>query len=228
MKRGEPELALATAENLEMLTKRVARAVTLALIRDVQGGYIIPVGISARHVHLTENDVEVLFGKGHRLEPIRQLSQPGMFAAKETVIIVGPTGVLQNVRVLGPCRSKTQVEISKTDGFMLGIDAPVRDSGDHEGTPGCILVGPNGAVKLENGVIVAMRHIHMPPETADKLGLKNKDLVKVRTSGERKVIFDRVLIRVSPDFLPEMHVDTDEANAAGLRNGDQVIITCQG
>ncbi|MGB9661238.1 MAG: phosphate propanoyltransferase [Moorellaceae bacterium] len=182
----------------------------------------IPVGVSARHVHLSPEHVETLFGKGYQLTPIREL-QPGEYAAKETVTIVGPRGVLQNVRVLGPPRAKTQVEISKTDGFQLGLDPPVRDSGNHVDTPGCVIVGPHGAVKLEQGVICAMRHIHLPSEMAEQLGLKDRDVVRVKTStGERKVLFEDVLVRVSPNFILEMHVDTDEANAAGLKTGDRV------
>lgn len=208
-------------ENIDALAREIARAVLLKLNSGTEA-IEIPLGVSARHVHLSREHVETLFGRGYQLTPIREL-QPGQYAAKETVTIVGPRGVLQNVRVLGPPRAKTQVEISKTDGFVLGIDPPVRDSGDHAGTPGCVIVGPHGAVKIEEGVICAMRHIHMPPEIAKKLKLKDKDVVRVKTSsGERKVMFEDVLVRVSPDFVLEMHVDTDEANAAGLKTGDRV------
>jgi len=209
-------------ENIDTLAQEIARAVLLKVSPEVQT-LEIPVGVSVRHVHLSQEHVETLFGKGYQLTPIRELSQPGYYAAKETVTLVGPKGVLQNVRVLGPPRAKTQVEISKTDGFALGIDPPVRDSGDLSGTPGCVIVGPHGVVKLEEGVICAMRHIHMPPDIAQKLRLKDKDLVQVRTSsGERKMVFENVLVRVSPGFVLEMHIDTDEANAAGLKTGDRV------
>jgi putative phosphotransacetylase len=155
---------------------------------------------------------------------MRELMQPGEFAAKEQVIVVGPKGILQNVRVLGPPRKITQVEISKTDAYVLGLTPPVRDSGNHEDTPGCILVGTVGGLKIDKGVILAERHIHMPQEVAEKKDLKDKQMVKVRTEGKRKVIFENVLIRVSPRFALEMHVDTDEANASGIENGDTVCL----
>lgn len=218
-------MAVGSAENLEVLSRAIARAVSSVLALETMEEIIeIPVGVSARHVHLTDKHIEALFGKGYQLKPLRALSQPGMYAALESVIIVGPRGILQNVRVLGPPRQKTQVEISKTDGFLLGIDTPVRDSGNHAGTPGCIIVGPNGAVKLQEGVICAMRHIHMPLAVAERLHIQNKELVRVKTSGKRKVIFDKVLVRVAADFVLEIHVDTDEANAAGLKTGDRVKI----
>ncbi|MCG0276287.1 MAG: phosphate propanoyltransferase [Thermosediminibacteraceae bacterium] len=179
------------------------------------------INVSARHVHLSREHLEILFGKNYKLTPLRELMQPGEFAAKETVIIVGPKGIIQNVRVLGPVRKKTQVEISKTDGFTLGIEPVVRDSGNHEGSSGCVLVGPAGGVKIEEGVIAAMRHVHMPTEFAKKYGIKDRSFLKVLVEGERKVIFDKVLARVSDNFVLEMHVDTDEANAAGIRSGDK-------
>ncbi|MCG1013017.1 phosphate propanoyltransferase [Tepidanaerobacter sp. GT38] len=184
----------------------------------------IIVNVSARHVHLSQEHLEILFGKNHTLTPIRELMQPGEFAAKETVMIIGPKGVIQNVRVLGPLRSKTQVEISKTDGYTLGIDAPVRESGNVQNTPGCVLVGPMGAIRLEQGVICALRHVHMPDDIAKKWNLRNNQFVKVATCGDRKVIFDKVLVRVSPKFVLEMHLDTDEANASGVKSGDKVYL----
>ncbi len=183
----------------------------------------VPVGVSARHVHLSPEHVEALFGPGYSLTPIREL-QPGQYAARECVTVVGPRGVLQNVRVLGPPRGKTQVEISRTDSYLLGIDPPVRDSGDLAGTPGAVLVGPRRAVNLEEGVILAWRHIHMPADMAERWGFKDRDLVRVRTEGLRRVVFDRVLVRVSPAYRLEIHIDTDEANAAGLKNGDHVQV----
>ncbi|WP_049817936.1 phosphate propanoyltransferase [Thermosediminibacter oceani] len=184
----------------------------------------VTINVSARHVHLSSEHLEILFGKNYRLSPLRELMQPGEFAAKETVIIVGPKGIIQNVRVLGPVRKKTQVEISKTDGFVLGIDPVVRDSGNHEGSSGCVLVGPAGGVRIEEGVIAAMRHIHMPVQFAEKYGIKDRSFLKVLVEGERKVVFDRVLARVSDNFALEMHIDTDEANAAGVRSGDKGFI----
>ncbi|MFO7152337.1 MAG: phosphate propanoyltransferase [Bacillota bacterium] len=184
----------------------------------------VVINVSARHVHLSQEHLEVLFGKGYKLTPLRELMQPGEFAAKETVIVVGPKGIIQNVRVLGPVRKKTQVEISKTDGYTLGIDPPVRDSGNHEGTPGCVLVGPMGGVRIEKGVIAAMRHIHIPDWFAAENGIQDRSFLKVLVEGERKIIFDKVLARVSPNFVLEMHVDTDEANASGIKSGDRGFI----
>ncbi|ABQ46563.1 MULTISPECIES: phosphate propanoyltransferase [Thermotoga] len=185
----------------------------------------IIVGVSNRHVHLSKEDLEILFGKGYELTPIKDLRQPGQYAAKETVTIVGPKGAIENVRVLGPVRRETQVEISRTDAFKLGLRPPVRDSGDLEGTPGIVIIGPNGILVKEKGVIIAKRHIHMHPKDAEHYGVKDKDLVKVIVeSGDRKLIFDDVLIRVREDFALEFHVDTDEANAAMLNTGDFVYI----
>lgn len=185
----------------------------------------IVVGVSNRHVHLSKEDLEVLFGKGYQLTPVKDLRQPGQFAAKETVTIVGPKGAIENVRVLGPIRKETQVEISRTDAFKLGLNPPVRDSGDLDGTPGIVIVGPAGVVVKNRGVILAKRHIHMHPKDAQHYGVKDKDIVRVIVEkGERRLIFDDVLVRVREDFALEFHVDTDEANAAMLNNGDLVYI----
>ncbi|MGI6552938.1 MAG: phosphate propanoyltransferase [Bacillota bacterium] len=184
----------------------------------------VPVGVSNRHVHLSQEHLEQLFGSGYELVSIKDLGQPGQFACKETVTVVGTKGAIENVRVLGPVRKNSQVEISRTDAFKLGLKAPIRDSGDHTGTPGCVLVGPRGVVTLERGVIIAARHIHMTPAMANQYGLKDKDLVSVIVDGERGLIFNNVLIRVREDFALEIHLDTDEANAALLNNGDKVIM----
>jgi putative phosphotransacetylase len=180
----------------------------------------VPIGVSNRHVHLCQKDLESLFGKGYQLTKLKDLKQPGQFAAKETVTIVGRKGAIENVRILGPIRKQTQVEISFSDGFKLGINAPVRESGKTEGTPGVILKGPKGVVKLDSGVIAALRHIHMPPDFAERFGLKDKELVSVEVQGNRRLLYHNVLVRVSDDFVLEMHLDTDEANAAGVGNGD--------
>jgi putative phosphotransacetylase len=184
----------------------------------------IPVGISARHVHVSQEHLELLFGPGYELTPFKDLSQPGQYAAEEKVTLVGPKGILQNVRILGPSRKATQVEISRTDCFALGVNAPVRESGDIEGTPGIVIVGPYGPVKLEQGVIVAKRHIHFTPEIAEEFGVKDGEEIMVKTEGERPLIFDSVVVRVREDFDLDMHLDTDEANAAGLRQGDTVTV----
>lgn len=182
----------------------------------------LPVALSARHVHLSPDHVEALFGKGHRLRVFKWLSQVDQFAAVETVTLIGPRGRIENVRVLGPARGATQVEIAYTEARQLGVHPPVRDSGDHRDTPGITLEGPAGRITIPQGVIVAARHIHMHPDEAAQFGVKNGDRVRVRTRGPRAVIFDNVLIRVSEQFRLEMHIDTDEGNAAGLQNGDLV------
>ena len=177
----------------------------------------IPVAVSARHVHLRQETVEQLFGEGYELTPRNELSQPGQFAAEETVRLIGPSNSIDSVRILGPTRDVDQVEISRTDEFQLGVDAPVRASGDIENTPGIILEGPKGRVELNQGVICAWRHIHMTPEDAEHFGVEDRDVVDVAVSGEgRGLVFGDVLVRVSSSFRLEMHIDTDEANAAGL------------
>lgn len=179
----------------------------------------VPVGISNRHLHLTQTDLEILFGKGHQLTPTKPLSQPGQFASEEIVTLVGPKGKIAKVRVLGPVRSKTQVEISKTDSFTLGINPPVRDSGAIEGSAGITIEGPKGTIELKEGVIIAQRHLHLHTSEAAELGLKDKDIISVKFDGPRALIFNNVLVRVSPNFAKDLHLDTDEANAAGLSNG---------
>lgn len=184
----------------------------------------VPVGISNRHVHVTVEDLETLFGQGYQLTKIKDLSQPGEFAAQETVIIAGPKGAIEGVRILGPTRKKTQVEVSLTDSFKLGVKPPVRESGNLEDTPGIALIGPKGVVALKEGVILAARHIHMHPDEAAKYGLENGQTVRVEVPGERGIVFDNVLLRVSPKYATELHVDTDEANCALLKNGDRVKV----
>lgn len=184
----------------------------------------VPVGVSARHVHLSPQHVEELFGPGHQLTVMKELSQPGQFAAEECVTLVGPRGTIERVRILGPARGATQVEIARTDGFRLGINAPVRLSGDLAGTPGIEIVGPKGSIKIDEGVIVAARHIHMTPDQAAEYGLKDRDVVKVRVGGPRALIFENVIVRVRADFALDFHIDTDEANAAELKTGDVVEV----
>ena len=180
----------------------------------------IPVETSARHVHLARPDLEKLFGEGYELTPERELSQPGQFLSKERLVLVGPKGKLERVAILGPLRDRTQVEVSLTDCFSLGVEAPIRESGDLDGSAGITLVGPKGEVALESGLIVAKRHIHASPEDAEKLDVKDGDRVMVRIPHtDRSLWFDEVLIRVRPDFHLALHLDTDEANAAGVRKG---------
>jgi putative phosphotransacetylase len=184
----------------------------------------VPVGVSNRHIHVTQSDLETLFGKGYSLKDMKSLSQPGQFAAEECVIIAGPKGSIEKVRILGPVRPETQIEISMTDSYKLGVKGVVKNSGDISGTPGCVVIGPKGTVILDKGVIVAARHVHMSTSEASQMGLKALDLVSLKTSGSRSVTFNNVLVRVSDKFALDFHIDTDEANGAGLRNGDMVEI----
>lgn len=184
----------------------------------------VPVGVSGRHVHLTREHLDTLFGVGYELTKIRDLVQPGQFAAAETVTVVGPKGVLERVRIIGPIRTYSQVEISRADSFKLGLNPPIRDSGDHANSPGCTLIGPKGEVVLQKGVIIALRHIHLSTSDAKRFGLRDHDIVAVSVSGERSLIFQNVLVRVNPNYKLEFHVDTDEANAALLNNNDMVQV----
>lgn len=184
----------------------------------------IPVEISAHHVHLSREHVEKLFGPGHTLTPMKDLSQPGQFASEEQVTLVGPKGTVPRVRVLGPERRETQVEISKTEQFTLGIKPPIRDSGNLAGTPGLSIEGPAGCVQLDHGVIAAMRHVHMTPDDAKEMGLTDRDMVRVCIPGERELIFGDVLVRVSEQYSLAMHLDTDEANAADIQPGAIALI----
>ncbi len=179
----------------------------------------VPVGLSNKHVHLSQKDINILFGEGHELTSIKDLGQPGQFACEEKVDLVGPKRTIKGVRVLGPARGESQVEISLSDGFTLGIpDVPVKGSGSLVGTPGIKLVGPKGEVVLEQGVIAASRHIHMNPKEAEEFGVKDKDIVKVKVEGPRGLVFENVLIRVHDSFALEFHVDVEEGNAAMLQN----------
>jgi len=189
---------------------------------------VVPVGVSNRHLHVTQDDLEALFGKGYQLRVKKDLSQKGQFAAEETVTLVGPKAAMANVRILGPCRKRTQVEVSRTDCFQLGLNPPVKDSGDLDGSESIKIVGPKGEVAIPAGVILAKRHIHMTPEEAEKLGVRDRDIVMVKAAGERALVFDEVLVRVHPTFTWEMHIDTDEANAASLKNGSPVTIIKKG
>ena len=177
----------------------------------------IPIEISARHVHLSQHLVDILFGKNYKLTTARTLSQPTEFLANERVSIVGPREILHNVAILGPVREHTQVELAMTDARKIGLNPPIRESGHHEGSVGCRIVGPAGEYELKDGVIIARRHLHLNQQEADNLGIKNGDIVSVEIkNSSRPVIFEDVLVRVRDDFHLSMHVDTDEGNAAGL------------
>lgn len=176
----------------------------------------VPVGISNRHIHLSQHDLDVLFGIGYELTPLKELSQPGQFACKETVIICGSKGAIEKVRVLGPVRKETQIEIVAGDSFKLGIKAPTKLSGDLAGTPGITVIGPKGSVETAQGLIVAQRHIHMSPQDAQNYGVQDGQLVKIRVDGLRGGLYDNVAIRVTADSMLECHLDTEEANAMGV------------
>jgi putative phosphotransacetylase len=181
---------------------------------------LVPIGISARHIHLSPEHIQLLFGQGYQLKVLKDLSQPGQFAAEETVTVVGPKGKLEKVRILGPARKHTQIEISRTDTFSIGVNSPVRESGNIEGTPGLKVVGPQGEVELERGVIVAARHIHFHTSDAAKWGIQDRQFLRVKLNGERPLVFEHVIARVSEHFALDMHLDTDEGNAAGVNTGE--------
>lgn len=188
------------------------------LVEAVVGKLFIPLEASGRHVHVTKEQAMTLFG--HGLTPVRPLSQPGQYVAKERVTVKGPKGEFHNVAVLGPERKEAQVEISLTDGRTLGLTPPVRPSGNVAGSPGAELIGPAGSVRIAQGVIAAQRHIHMTPADAANFQVADKQMVRLKTFTDRPVILEDVLIRVSPDFATFAHLDYDEANACGFRAGD--------
>jgi len=189
-----------------------------AVVDAVLSRLFVELEASGRHVHVTKEQAQILFG--HSLTPERPLSQPGQYLAKERLTVIGPKGRFDNVAVLGPERKEAQVEISLTDTRTLGLTAPVRPSGDVANSPGARLEGPCGSVTLDRGVIAAQRHIHMTPEDASAMGVRDKQIVKLKTFTDRPAVFEDVLVRVSPDFATFVHLDYDEANACGLKKGD--------
>lgn len=207
-----------TEKFLKMITQ-----IVVDKMKEIES-YKIPIGVSNRHIHVSQKDLYKLFGEGYNLTKKGELKQPGQFAANETVTIRGPKGEFENVRILGPVREESQVEISMTDSFRLGVRPPIKESGQLENTPGLEIIGPKGTVKIPQGTIIALRHIHMTPEQAVKIGVKDKDVVEVETFGERQGVLGNVLIRVSDKYSLEMHVDVDEANACSLKNNDFVIL----
>ncbi|MDR2535988.1 MAG: phosphate propanoyltransferase [Treponema sp.] len=186
--------------------------------------YKVEIGISNKHVHLSDADLEKLFGAGHKLTLKKALKQPGQFASDELVDVVGPKGTLKGIRVLGPTRKESQIELAMTDARQIGLSLPVRESGKLDGSPGVKLIGPAGEIELQKGAIIALRHIHLSPAQAAEAGVKDKDLVDVKTFGTRPVIFQDVLIRSGDAHTKEFHVDTDEGNAAGIKNDEFVEI----
>ncbi len=184
----------------------------------------LPIAMSNKHLHVSQKDLEVLFGEGYELTQMKDLSQPGQFASEEKVDIQGGRGTLKGVRILGPVRPDTQIEVSMSDAFSLGVECMLRDSGDIEGTPGVTIIGPKGEVKIDKGVIVASRHIHMHTQDGEDFGVKDKDKVSIEVPGERGLVFNNVLVRVGDNYKLEMHVDMEEGNAAGIKNGDIVTL----
>lgn len=206
-------------DDLRSVVERLVREAVESRVR-VSDGRSVPINISARHMHVSQEHLETLFGTGAVLTKLRDLMQPGEFAANETVAVVGKNRrVFEQVRILGPVRKSTQVELSYTDGRYLGMDLPARVSGDIAGTHPVILVGPRGVVQLSEGVIRALRHVHIGDDDAARLGVRNGQVISVRAQGPLGVTFDQVLVRAGKHLVREMHVDTDEANAAGLGPG---------
>ncbi len=209
-------------QNIALITKMVMEAMEQQ--KNVGNGFEVPIGVSARHVHLTQEHVEVLFGEGYQLTKKKDL-MGGQFASNEQVTIVGlKLRAIENVRILGPVRKASQVEVSATDAVKLGIKAPIRESGNIAGSAPIALVGPKGALYLKEGCIVAMRHIHMSPKDAMAAGVSDGDIVSVKADNPRGTVFNHVKIRVDESFTLEMHIDTDEANACSIKTGDKVYI----
>ncbi|MBY5024812.1 ethanolamine utilization phosphate acetyltransferase EutD [Streptococcus suis] len=200
-----------------MQVENIIEKVATRVKKELEGSFEIEA--SGRHIHLSQDDLEKLFGKDYTLTKAKDLSQPGQYACKERLTILGPKGAFQNVVILGPVRGASQVEVSLTDCLKLGVNAPIRESGQIENTPGIILVNGSKVVSLEKGLIVAKRHIHMTPEDAEKANVVNQEIVQVQVGGERGLIFDNVVIRVHPKFATYMHIDYDEANACGFKKG---------
>jgi propanediol utilization protein len=205
--------------DLELKLDYIVEQVIKKLDTENRKDDTVLVEASGRHVHLSKECVEKLFGEGYELTKKRELSQPGEYLCEEKVTLIGPKGVIQNVSVLGPTRSFTQVELSKTDAIVLGINAPVRISGDIKGSAPIIIATSKSAVKLEEGAIIAKRHIHVTLEDAERLGIKNKDSIRIEVPGDRGLIFDNVVVRISNKFKTVIHIDYDEANACGFYKG---------
>lgn len=193
-----------------------AETVVNAVVDEVRAAGLVQIEVSARHVHLDAACLEILFGKGHKLTPVRELSQPGQYLEKERVDIIGPSGSFKNVAVLGPERKHVQVEVSLSDAFALGIKPPIRQSGDTKDSASVLLRGPEGEIVIDEGAIVALRHVHITPEDAERLGLVDNQIVSVEALTDRKIVFNDTVIRVSPNFRTRMHVDVDEACAAHI------------
>ncbi len=210
-----------------MDTEALVRDLTAELSRRIKRSQtLVPIGISNRHAHVTAEHLKILFGAGAALSKLRDLKQVGQYAANEKIDIQGPKGTIRGVRLLGPCRAKTQVEVSTTEAIGLGVKPSVRESGDLGGSASLRLVGPQGCVDVQEGLIVSRRHLHASSCEAAAIGLANGEVVRVRVGrgGERETVFEAVVVRVSDQFRLELHLDTDEANAAGVANGDEAFL----
>lgn len=221
--RSPTKVIVVRTDEERMIAREVMRCVKgpTGAIKSVRSK-AIPVGVSVRHVHLSRADTDALFGVGYELTKKRDVTQPGQYVTRETVDLVGPKGEIRGVAIIAPLRKQTQVEIAKTDAFVLGVSPPLRESGKLEDTPGITLRGPNGTVVTQGGVILAHRHVHMSPAQAKDYGVSDKDMIKVRVEGDREMTMGDVIVRVHPEYELDMHIDTDEANAAGLGN-DSVV-----
>ncbi len=202
-------------KDIELIVEKVVNQ----LMPNHTGQHPVPVAVSARHCHLSKTDLEALFGTGYELTKKADLSQPGQFAANETVTIIGSRGSIPNVRILGPTRNLTQVEVSKTDAIKLGLHPPIRESGDIQGSSPVTILGPKGSIYVKEGLIIAQAHIHMTPHDAEIYHVENGEYVRIAIENERPITFDKILIRVSPAYKLEMHIDTDEANACLMATG---------
>jgi len=207
----------------EKITEEITKELKL---RQERANLAIPIGVSNKHIHLSKEDFKILFGADAEPTLKKPVAQPGQFACEEVVDVKGPRGIMKAIRMLGPCRSHTQLELSMSDARKLGLECPIRDSGKLENTPGMEVIGPKGTIVCKDGAIIAKRHIHFSPEDAEKFKVKDGEDVRVLCGkgGERETIFEKVLCRVSKNFVLEMHVDVEEANAACLKNGDKVCI----
>jgi len=207
----------------KMIAREVVRCLVgpTAAMRSVLS-QPIPIGVSVRHVHLARSDCDALFGPGYELAKRRDVTQPGQYVTRETIDVIGPKGELTGVAIINPLRKQTQVELARTDAMRIGVNPPLRESGKLEGTPGVKLRGPHGSIDIASGVIVAHRHVHMSPADARKFGVADQDIIAVRAEGDREMSMGDVIVRVSEQFVLDLHLDTDEANAAGLNN-DSVV-----
>ncbi|MBL9013887.1 MAG: acetate/propionate family kinase [Myxococcales bacterium] len=221
--RSPTKVLVVRTDEERMIAREVVRAIagSTGAIRSVRARPI-PVGVSVRHVHLSRADADVLFGPGYELTKKRDVTQPGQYVTRETVDVIGPKGEITDVAIIVPLRKQSQVELAKTDAFKLGVSPPLRESGKLEGTPGITLRGPAGTVTTQGGVILAHRHVHMSPAQATDYGVADKDMIKVRVEGDREMTMGDVIVRVHPEYTLDLHIDTDEANAAGLNN-DSVV-----